>query len=345
MGQNIYYDGNRLLNTKDLDKQTPGIFMICGNRTAGKTFWCKDFMLREYMKTGRMFMILARFGYQLKGISDTFFKDLSEVKYQGHSMEEVCLVQNSIYQLNFDGKQCGYAICLNNADSIKRNSTLFVDVDTIFMDEFQSETGKYCPNEIQKFISIITSVSRGNGKQNRYVRVLMASNNVTLLNPYFYEMKISARIQTNTNILRGKGWVLEITYNENASNALKDSAIGRAFSTNHYMKYSADNMYLNDSNVFVEKPISKGLLECVFIYEGNRYGLWRHDDWLYVSEKYDPNFPRQIALTVTDHNPSSILIKHTLPMYAYVKECFNLGRMRFQNLKCKEVVFMLLGAK
>lgn len=54
-------------------------------------------------------------------------------------------------------------------------------------DEFQSENNDYCPNEVQKFISVHTSVARGQGKQLRYVPVYMLSNPVTLLNPYYIE--------------------------------------------------------------------------------------------------------------------------------------------------------------
>ena len=72
---------------------------------------------------------------------------------------------------------------LNSADSIKKYSHIFSDVDRMMFDEFQSENNDYCPNEVQKFISVLTSVARGQGKQLRYVPVNMLSDPVSLLTP------------------------------------------------------------------------------------------------------------------------------------------------------------------
>ena len=55
---------------------------------------------------------------------------------------------------------------------------------TMIFDEFQSETNKYCADEIKKFLSIHTSVARGKGEQRRYVPVYMLSNQVSLILDY-----------------------------------------------------------------------------------------------------------------------------------------------------------------
>lgn len=343
---NKYYDGNRLINTLDLDKQKPAIVMIAGNRTAGKTFWCKQHVIKHFLKRHRKFIILQRFGYQLKGTADTFSKDLKEVIPELHNVDftEQVVVKDSIYEIFADGVSCAYAVSLNNADSIKRNSTLFVDVDYIFLDEFQSETNKYCSDEVSKFISIYTSVARGNGQQSRHVTALLCSNNVTLLNPYYTALGVGSRIQQNTKILRGHGWVLELTYNQNASNAMMQSGIGRAFAEHQYMKYSAQNIYLNDSNTFIEKlpPEIERKLVCVVTMNDVSYGIWDCKQFLYMSTKYDPNCKVQFALSVHDHNTHSMLLKRGF-QYTYWKQMFEIGAFRFQNLKCKQVLFDFLG--
>jgi len=135
-------------------------------------------------------------------------KDLKQIipEYADYEMKENVIVKDCIYELKLNDNVCGYSVALNNADNIKRNSTLFVDVDYIFLDEFQSETNKYCPDEVQKFISIYTSVARGKGEQSRHVTALLCSNNVTLLNPYYTALGVGSRIQKDTKILRGHGW-------------------------------------------------------------------------------------------------------------------------------------------
>ena len=343
---NKYYDGNRVINTLDLDKQKPAIVMIAGNRTAGKTFWCKQYVVKKFLKRGSKFIILQRFGYQLKGFADTFMKDLKQVipEYADYEMKENVIVKDCIYELKLNDNVCGYSVALNNADNIKRNSTLFVDVDYIFLDEFQSETNKYCPDEVQKFISIYTSVARGKGEQSRHVTALLCSNNVTPLNPYYTALGVGSRIQKDTKILRGHGWVLEITFNENASQAMMNSGIGRAFAEHTYMKYSAQNIYLNDSNTFIEKlPAGiKPRIECVLKYHDETYGMWNCGQFLYISTKYDPSCKYLFALDIHDHNAQSMLIGHGF-QYRMWRDLFDSGLFRFRNLKCKQILFDFLG--
>ena len=73
------------------------------------------------------------------------------------------------------------------------------------MDEFQSETNHYCSMEVEKLISLHTTVARGNGEMARYVPVYLIGNPVSLLNPYYSAVGITNRIQENTKFIRGKG--------------------------------------------------------------------------------------------------------------------------------------------
>lgn len=330
---------------KDRDGREPAIVMIAGNRTAGKTFWAKNFLVQKYLKTGRKFIVLQRFGYALTGMSDVFFKDLKEVKKQYFDMEmtENVVVKNCINELLLNGNPCGYCVALNNADSIKRNSTLFVDVDYIFLDEFQSETGKYVPDEIQKFISIYTSVARGNGEQARFVKCILCSNNVSLLNPYYSSLGVAYLIQENTKFLRGTGWVLELTFNENASEAQKNSAFGRAFEHENYMKFTTSSVYLNDSYTFVDKPHEDVWLSCVVEYKGVPYGVWVGHQFLYITTKYNKECRFWYAIDVKEHGRDTLLLTKCSMKVKWWKECFERGLFRFENLACKEVMFALLG--
>ena len=120
----------------------------------------------------------------------------------------------------------------------------------MIFDEFQSESNTYIPNEIQKFISIHTSIARGQGKQYRYVPVYMLSNTVSILNPYYVELGITKRIKSDTKFLRGEGFVVEQGYVDSAAKAQMEGAFNRAFSTNKYVEYSTQNVYLNDNTAY-----------------------------------------------------------------------------------------------
>ena len=340
-----YYDGTKLLSLSDIDGLKPEIYMVMGNRTAGKTYYFKRMILRRFIKTGKKFLCLVRFTYELDGFADNFFKDLEEIHFTGHKMEQKPIGKNLFVELYFDGVPCGYVVALNTADTIKKYSSRFVDVDCMFMDEFQSEIGKYCPDEITKFQSIHTSVARGGGKQSRYVPVYMASNNASIINPYFAAFDIATRLSKNTKFLRGNGWVLEVTYNQNASKAMKESGFGRAFKNSSYMDYATNNKSLLDTDAFICKMKGDCSPYATVYSDGKEFGLWSydHDGILYVSHKTDPNEVVRITFKTEDHNVNYIMLQTADKTIKKLKKLFEHGAVRFADMECKNMFVEMIG--
>ena len=249
----MYYDGTRLLSTKDINGNLPELFLCTTNRTGGKTTYFSRMLVNRFIKQKKKFCLLYRYKYELDDIADKFFKDIKSLFFVGWDMETKVRAKGVFHELylvhsqNVEHKvNCGYAIPLNSADQIKKYSHLFSDVDSILFDEFQSETNNYCPDEITKFLSVHTSIARGQGKQKRYVPVYMLGNDVTLLNPYFVELGITDRINDDTKFLKGDGFVLEHGFIESASIAQSESGIFRAFKSHKYASYASQNVYLHD---------------------------------------------------------------------------------------------------
>lgn len=339
-----YYDCNRLLTMKDINGEVPEIFMVSGNRTAGKTYSFKKRLVDRFLKAGEKFCILVRFKNEINSIEQVFFKDLQEVHYPGLDVSSEW--EGAVFKRLFiDGEECGYCLALNSADSVKKYSSVFVDVSCIFFDEFQSEVGKYCPDELTKFISLHVSIARGGGQQTRYVPVYMCSNTVSILNPYYSLFGISKRLTPSTKFLRGDGWVLEITYNENAADALKSSAFGRAVSSHFYLQYAASNEYLLDSDNFIQKIKGKKEMFVEMVYNGKSYGVWTVDggELLYISHTTTPNWPNIITCNIKDHNVSYILQKRSAPYTKALREMYEQGRVRFEDLEIKNAFFDFIG--
>lgn len=122
----------------------------------------------------------------------------------------------------------------------------------LLFDEFQSENNRYCSNELTKFISLRTSIARGKGEQTRYLPVIMLSNPVSLLNPYYVSFGISDRLQENTKFLRGNGFVLEQNFNESASQAFLSSSFNQAFSGENMLP-----MLVSPFTSMIINPLSK----------------------------------------------------------------------------------------
>lgn len=342
----IYYDGTKLLTLKDIQGLKPEIYMCCGNRTAGKTYYFKRMLLRRFIKMGSKFCCLVRFVNELPDYHVDFFKDIcNEKDLEGHTMTSKP-VRNGLFQeLYFDEMPCGYVVALNSADKIKKNSSRFIDVDAIFFDEFQSESKTYCPDEITKFQSIHASMARGGGKQVRYLPVYMCSNTVSVLNPYFSAFGIGKRLNKDTKYLRGDGWVLEMTYNENAATEFKQSGFGRAFQQSSYAKYAADNSFLLDNNHFIEKLHGDARLYFVINCDGNDYGVWmrKSDCVMFVNRKVDPSFPFKLTFKTADHNINYMMVQFNKANLKTLKNMFECGAVRFEDMECKDVFLDMIG--
>lgn len=344
---NIFYDGTKLLSLKDIDGKMPEIYMTTSNRSAGKTTFFSRYFVNRFLNHREKFCLLYRYNYELSQCEDKFFKDIKSLFFFGMDMTSETIANGKIKELFIDDRPCGYAVALNDADTVKKFSHFFSDVSRILFDEFQSETNKYCSNEIDKFMSIHTSIARGGGKQVRYVPVFMLSNPVTLLNPYYTAMHISERLQKDTKFLRGHGFVLEQNYNEIAGNAQLESGFNRAFLDSRYLEYASQNVYLNDNNTFIEKPSGKGRYICTIKSDSKNYSIWKfpEEGIIYCDNTFDASFPTKIALSTDDHAPNYIMLKQNEFLLSDFKYLFDRGCFRFKNLACKAVVMEMLSYK
>ncbi len=344
-----YYDGTKLLSLQDINGNKPEIYICTSNRSAGKTTYFNRLCAKKFIENGEKFALLYRFNYELDNVEEKFFKDIRELFFPNVDMSSKGFGRGIFRELymDIDGKtkSCGYAMALNNADQIKKYSHFFSDVQRMVFDEFQSETNHYCPDEVTKFISIHTSVARGQGKQVRYVPVYMISNPVSLLNPYYTELGISARLRDDTKFLRGNGFVLEQGFVESASQAQLSSAFNQAFLRNEYIAYSAENIYLNDSMTFVEKLTGKSRYILTLKYKGKSYGVREFPEYgvLYCDNKADESFRIKIAVTTPDHNINYVMLKSCELEIATLRWYFEHGCFRFKNLQCKEALMSAIS--
>lgn len=349
-----YYDGTKLLSMMDIDGNKPEIYMCTTNRTGGKTTYFGRMVVNRFIRNHSKFMLLYRFNYELDSVADKFFKDIGSLFFSGWAMTSKSMAKGAFHELylhppnedtDSEGLSCGYAVTLNNADQIKKYSHFFSDTECIIFDEFQSETNKYCPREIEKFMSIHTSVARGQGKQVRYVPVYMISNPVSIINPYYVEMGISERLQDNTKFLKGHGFVLENGFIETASNAMKESGFNKAFGANKYMAYSSEAVYLNDNKAFIEKPTGDSKYLATIQYEGSEYALreYYQEGVVYCDDHDDSSYKYKIAVTTEDHQINYVMLRRNDLFIQNMRYFFERGCFRFKNLLCKEAVMKLIS--
>lgn len=346
-----FYDGTKLLSLKDLNGDIPEIYICTSNRSAGKTTYFNRLAVNRFVKHGKKFAILYRFKYELDSIADKFFKDINQLFFPGYSMDSESRAKGVFHEifLTFpceeEKRPCGYAISLNCADQLKKYSHLFSDIELILFDEFQPESNRYCSDEVAKFISLHTSIARGAGKQARYVPIIMISNPVSLINPYYTAMGISYRLNMETKFLRGDGFVMEQSFNENASNAQKQSAFNRAFAEENYLAYSAENVYLNDNVSFLEKMSGHSKYLGTIRFKDKDFGLRQFSDEgvLYCDSKPDVTYPFRISVTTDDHNINYVMLKNNDLFVSTMRFYFEKGCFRFSDLNAKEALLTMVS--
>ncbi len=343
--ETTYYDGTKLLSLSDKNGEKPEIYVSTSNRSAGKTTYFNRLAVNAFLKRNEKFGLIYRFKYELSDIAEKFFKDINVLFFPEHTMSAEKKAGGIYYDLFIDDCHCGYAFALNSADQIKKYSHLFSDVQRLLFDEFQSETNNYCPDEIRKFISLHMSVARGQNKQVRYVPVYMISNTVTLINPYYVEWGISSRIKSDTKYLKGDGFVLEQGFNESASKANKDSAFNRAFSSNRYLDYASQNIYLNDNTAFIEKPVGIGKYLATIKFNNYTFAIREYAEQgiIYCDDKADMTFPFKLTVTANDHDINYVMLKRNDMFISSLRYYFDKGCFRFKDLKCKDAILKILS--
>ena len=337
----IYYNSTKLLTLKDIDGKVPEIYMTCGNRTGGKTFNYKRLLFNKFLNRGEKFCWLVRFAYEMDGIDENLFKDIGPLKYPGKHLTSKPVGKNLFKELYLDGEACGYCVPINSADTIKKYSARLSDVCNMYLDEFMSENTKYCPDEIRKLMSIHTSIARGGGSHIRRVPLYMSCNAYTLFNPYFVALGVTRRIQPGSKFVRGKGWVLEFDFNEEASHQYLNSAFAQAFSENEplnrFSKYQATVEFVMDSNSFIRKVDGpKYPILCV-VYNGSRFGFWVSEKYncYYISKKYEPSCISPVTFNDSDHNENIMFINRKSPISKRLSEAFDRGMVFFEDYECK----------
>ena len=110
--------------------------------------------------------------------------------------------------------------------------------------------------------------------------------------------------------------------------------------SNKYVAYASENVYLNDSNSFIEKIQGDGKYVATIKYEDDFYSLKEYPDMgiIYVDDRYDPYFPKKIALTTDDHQINYVMLRNNDLFINAMKDLFSKGCFRFKNLKCKNAI-------
>lgn len=353
-----YYSGYTLMSKTCKDGTKPEWYISTSNRNGGKTTFYNGWALHNFIQKSKKFYVCYRNKYEMDAAADSFFNDIKKYFFKNLIMKQETGVRNVFVNLYVavdsdapEWHHCGYAFAIAGYDQIKKRSHLLNDGAYIIMDEFQLEdSSKYLKNkktgmtEIDMLLSIHASLARGNGKQVRYLPVILIGNLIDKYNPYYEMLGISKKINENLQYMRGNGWVLEQDYNESAAELNKKSAFNRAAKNSSYAGgLSSKKKYLLENNDFIVKISENGQYIGTIVHKNKSYGvryIYSIDSY-YISDKADPSYKTCHACTTDDIAENVIFTKKHKLRSLLEKKLYD-GILFFSSMEAKKAGYAFI---
>lgn len=166
--------------------------ILLGERSNGKSYCVKEFVLKNFKKSGGKFIYLRRYNLETKPATvEGYFRDAPVRAIFDDGSDSIKPYRGSIYLSRYDlemekdvrGEEIGYYMDLAGETHFKSQN--FNDVTDVIFEEFVTDQG-YLYREVDKLMNIISTIAR-----RRRIRVWMIGNTISRLCPYFSEWSLS----------------------------------------------------------------------------------------------------------------------------------------------------------
>ena len=313
----MYWDIKRALSYNCLFN------FIIGARGVGKTYGCKEFVIKRFLREGEQFVYVRRYKDELKKMK-RFFDDI-EFAFPNTSFK----VSPPNFIIN--DEIAGTYMPLSTAKIEK--STPFPRVKWIIFDEFILDKGMhhYLPDEVTNFLELYSTVAR-----DRDVRVFFISNAITQTNPYFLYFDVG--LPYGKDIWAKNDILIEMVKSPDYADHMKQTRFGRMIAGTQYGSYAVENDFLRDDSTFIQKKPDTCGYTCTLKYQDRYFGVWtdRMTGIMYISEDVDNCCPFAYAITQDDHQPNMVLLKgHISPIIDRLVTWYKRGLVRFENMNVK----------
>lgn len=296
---------------------------IVGNRGGGKTFGCKNYVIKRYLKYGEQFVYLRRYANELR-LNKDLWRDISKF-YPEHELTQ----KGDQYSIN--GGVAGNGFSLSTADKYK--SISYDGVTNIIFDEFIVENRRagYLNDEVIKFFDAYETIAR-----MRDVRVFFLANAVSVINPYFTYFDLE--YPREAGFYRKGDILVERVENQEYIEAKKATRFGQITLGSEYQQYSLQNQFLMDTDSFIERKTGNLTPVANLVSVSSRYGVWRGRGLLYISDDPAPDV-LDIAINPKAFNDTnlSILSPQGQNLVEHIVGNFHRGFVRFENQQCKSI--------
>lgn len=322
----MYYDLQPVLSYNAL------INFIVGERGVGKTYSCKKFCIKDFLKNGNQFVYLRRYETELKESCDGFFDGLlKNHEFEGHEFKVVKKKKTTM--LMCDNDIMGFGMTLSTASQLK--SKEFPDVKNLIYDEFIIDKGvyHYLQNEVHTFLDICETLFR-----LRDFRAFLLGNAINRANPFFNYFQIDMPYNTEIKTYKDGAILICCIKNEAYREVKKNTRFGRLIDGTEYGKYAIDNQWLYENKTFLGKRPEKAKFYFTLKFGNDSYGIWSdyNSSKIYISGSYDPSCPIIFTLNPNDHNENTRLVSfRRSDFFKNLLEHYRMGLLYFESQKIK----------
>lgn len=336
--------GNHYNPLKALAYGKEAIFSV-GTRGIGKSTGWPIYFLWHHLRHGSTFCYVRRTADELDLTAPTYLNNAEQIMKRGGYEFPPIVYKKRRYWMG--DKLIGYAVPLSTQTKFK--SIVFENCYWILYDEFMAGEGgsRYLGGrakpmtEVKNMELLFQTIDRGidNPFANKLTAIFIG-NADTLYNPFFVAHGADKFIRPDTKYLAPKdaAYVYENTDMVEATKDYKDSRAYRFSVLTRGYSYANEFQDVGSSEFIEKAPEGSRIAMFNFAYDGKEYGVYNYGrkGFLYITDR--PIEGRQtFALTNADHRPNLLLIRqwHGNQATTLVKEMYDMGRIKFKNMKCK----------
>lgn len=300
------------------------INMVMGARGLGKTYGAKKMVIRDAIHKGEQFIYLRRYKSELKG-RKSFFADIShefpgfDFRVNGNEAE-MCVEGDKEWQT------IGYFVPLSTAQANK--SIAYPLVTRIIFDEFIIERGalRYLPDEVKTLLDFYSTVDRYDDR----VKVLMLSNAISIMNPYFIKWNIEP---SREFVRRGDGFICaHFVESSRFAREVSRTRFG-SFITNFdegYADYSIDNKFADSNDDFILKKTGRAQYSFTLRTKYGTFTVWIDGMTWFVQSRRPRN--DEILYTLCNNmREGEILLHYSDKILQMMRTKYKNGRVFFDS--------------
>lgn len=326
-----YYDGGQLLSHK-----LP-FSMVVGIRSVGKTYWFTRYAIKlGLQQKSKAFVWIRRFIDDVDEIRPTFFDDM--------------MINNEFPEWKFEVKgSLAYAINRKTEEKFvigefmaltehqRKKSSPRPTVKIVVFDECLTED-RYLKDEVQKLFSITYSVFR----TERQVRVILLSNAVSTVNPYFDMFGIT---NIEKNFTKTERIVVENCDYAEFREYAKQSSFGKLVEGTRYADYAIDNKFLLDDFTDV-KPMPDGLRDYSLNVKlnGILIGMWIVNGIVYFGNATEPTRQTYTMYVEDAKLGGAIYLDKKHEIFKFIANNYANGSCLFETINIKNEIVLVARA-